>query len=119
MKRVLTVGLTYTDDPIDGVEIDNLGLCQPKVAQDRAAFPLYEYDVIIINPASYSHFLFGVEGEFSNDPYELGKLKRKADEYDIDTAFYAKDRQNEMEAAIIAGTNVIWCLSEPKRMNFF
>ena len=50
MKRVLAVGLTYSSDPIEGVEIDNLGLCQPKVAHDRAVFPLYEYDTIIINP---------------------------------------------------------------------
>jgi hypothetical protein len=119
MKRVLAVGLTYSSDPIEGVEIDNLGLCQPKVAHDRAVFPLYEYDTIIINPASYTHFLFGDGGEFSNDPYELGKLKKQNDNYDIDTAFDCGDRMKEMEAAITAGATVVWCLSEPKRMNFY
>jgi TIR domain len=119
IKRVLTVGLTYTGEKIEGVEIERLGLCQAGVDKARAAFPLYEYDTIIINPQSYSHFLFGAEGEFSNDPNELGKLKRQNDEYDIDTAFDAKDREKEMVAAIAAGATVVWCLSEPKRMNFF
>ncbi len=67
MRRVLTVGLTYTGDAIEGVEIDNLGLCRPEVDRTRAAYPLYEYDTIIINPESYSHFLFGSAGEFSNE----------------------------------------------------
>lgn len=119
MRRVLTVGVTYTGEKIEGVEIENLGLCQPSVNQERAAFPLYEYDTIIINPQSYTHFLFGGAGEFSNEPNELGKLKRQNDSYDIDSAFLAEDRQKEMEAALAAGATVVWCLSEPKRMNFF
>lgn len=119
MKRVLTVGLTYTGDPIKGVEIENLGLCQPKAAHDRAAFPLYEYDTIIINPASYTHFLFGAGGKFSNEPNELGKLKKENDNYDIDTAFDGRDRIKEMKAAIASGATAVWCLSEPKRMNFY
>jgi hypothetical protein len=54
MKRVLTVGVTYTGEKIEGVEIENLGLCQAAVDKARAAFPLYEYNTIIINPQSYS-----------------------------------------------------------------
>ena len=50
MRRVLTVGVTYTGDVMDGVEIDNLGLCRPEVDRERTAYPLYEYDTIIINP---------------------------------------------------------------------
>lgn len=119
MKSVLTVGVTYTGENIDGVEIENLGLCQPGVDRKRAAFPLYEYDTIIINPQSYSHFLFGTAGEFSDEPAELSKLKRQDDDYDIDSAFLAEDRQKEMEAALAAGATVVWCLSEPKRMNFY
>lgn len=119
MKRVLTVGLTYSGEAIYSVEIENLGLCQPGVDKARAAFPLYEYDVIIINPQSYSHFLFGVEGVYSNELHELWHLKRQNDNYDLDTAFDAKDRVKEMEAAIAAGANVVWCLSEPKRTKFF
>jgi hypothetical protein len=119
IKRVLTVGLTYTGEPIAGVEIDNLGLCQPGVAKDRAAFPLYEYDTIIINPRSFSHFLFGVGGEFSGSTNELGELKRQKDSYDIDSAFHFEDRKKEMEAALAAGATVVWCLSEAKRMNFY
>lgn len=119
MRRVLTVGVTYTGEAIDGVEIENLGLCQPRVNQERSAFPLYEYDTIVINPQSYSHFLFGAPGEFSNEPHELSKLKQQNDSYDIDSAFDSADREKEMEAAIADGATVIWCLSEPKRMNFF
>lgn len=119
MKRVLTVGLTYTGGAIDGVEIDNLGLCRPEVERARAAFPLYEYDTIIINPESYSHFLFGQSGEFSSELYELGKLKGQNDRYDLDSAFDGEDRQKEMEAATADGATVVWCLSEPKRVNFF
>jgi hypothetical protein len=119
MRRVLTVGLNYTGDAIDGVEIDNLGLCRPEVDRERAAYPLYEYDTIIINPESYTHFLFGSAGEFSDEDNELGKLKRQKDSYDIDSAFDAEDRQKEMEAAIADGATIVWCLSEPKRMNFF
>jgi hypothetical protein len=118
-KQVLTVGLTYTGDPIPGVDIENLGLCQPSVAKKCAAFPLYEYDTIIINPASFTHFLFGQEGKHSDEPYELGKLKSEKDAYDIDTAFDFEDRKNEMKAAIKGGANVVWCLSEPKRQNFY
>lgn len=65
MQRVLTTGVTYAGDALDGVEIDNLGLCRSAVDRERAAYPLYEYDTIIINPASYTHFLFGKVGNFS------------------------------------------------------
>jgi TIR domain len=118
-KRVLTVGLTYTGSAIPGVEIENFGLCRSKVARERAAFPLDEYDTIIINPASFTHFLFGKQGEFSDELNELSKLKRLNDAYDIDTAFDAEDRGKELDAAMATGANVIWCLSEPKRQNFF
>lgn len=100
MRRVLTVGLAYTGDAIEGVAIDNLGLCQPGVDRDQAAYPLYEHDTIIINPASHTHFLFGKAGEFSNELYELGKLKGQNDSYDLDSAFDGEDRRKEMEAAI-------------------
>lgn len=103
MRRVLTVGVTYTGDAIEGVEIENLGLCRAGVDRARAAYPLYEYDTIIINPESYSHFLFGAAGEFSNEPNELGQLKRQNDNYDIDTAFDLDDREKEMEVAIADG----------------
>ena len=119
MRRVLTVGLTYTGNPIPEVEIQNLGLCQASIDRDRAAFALYEYDTIIINPESYTHFLFGKAGEFSSEPHELGLLKRQNDNYDIDAAFDAEDRRKELAVAIADGATVVWCLSEPKRMNFF
>lgn len=119
MKRVLTVGMTYTGEQIEGVEIDNLGLCRPQVDNGRAAFALYEYDTIVINPQSFTHFLFGVAGEFSDDPHELGKLKGENVKYDIDTAFDANDRNMEMMAAIREGATVIWCMSELKRKFFY
>lgn len=40
MRRVLTVGLTHTGDAIEGVEINNLGLCRTEVDRARAAKPL-------------------------------------------------------------------------------
>jgi hypothetical protein len=119
MKRVLVVGLSYTGTSIPEVEIENLGLCRPDVSHDRSAFPLYEYDVIVINPKSYTHFLFGRAGEFSDSANELNDLKRQKNDYDFDSAFDAVDRQNEMNAALAAGATVVWCLSQPKRMNFY
>jgi hypothetical protein len=119
MKRVLTVGLRYSGEPIDGVEFDNLGLCSADTEHDKAAFPLYEYDVIVIHPASFSHFLFGEKGEFSDSATELGDLKRSNSAYDFDSAFNASDRRREMEAAVAAGATVVWCLAGFKRMNFF
>lgn len=119
MRRVLTVGLTYTGPLIDGVEFENLGLCQTSVEPHRAAFPLYEYDVIIINPQSFTHFLFGQAGPHSASPNELSALKREKDRYDIDTAFDGEDRRRELDAAIAGGATVVWCMAETKRQNFF
>lgn len=119
MKRVLTVGLEYSGEPIDGVEFETLGLISVKADKDRSAYPLYEYDVIVINPQSYSHFLFGAAGEFSGDDNELGKLKKQNGKYDLDSAYDGSDREKEMNAAIEAGATVVWCLAEPRRMNFF
>ena len=99
--------MTYTGDAIEGVEIENLGLCRPGVDRARAAYLLYAYDTIIINPESYSHFLFGTAGEFSNEPNELGRLKRQNDSYDIDTAFDLDDWENEMEVAIADGARAV------------
>jgi hypothetical protein len=58
-QNVLLVGIEYTGPAIPEVTIEVLGLCRPKVDDRRAAFALYEYDLIIINPESYSHFIFG------------------------------------------------------------
>lgn len=77
MKRVLTVGLTYTGAPIDGVEIENLGLCQAGVEPDRAAFPLYEYDVIIINPQSFRTFCSDGQGRIRSRRTSLGCLNAR------------------------------------------
>jgi hypothetical protein len=119
MTKLLAVGLQYAGEPIEGVEIDNLGLCRPEVSENRAAFPLYEYDVIIINPESYSHFLFGKKGPFSDSKSELSDLKRKNNKYDLDSAFDYTDRANEMDAALKKGATVVWCLTDNERTNFF
>ncbi|MEA3035747.1 MAG: hypothetical protein QOH04_1512 [Sphingomonadales bacterium] len=119
MKRVLTVGITYAGDPIPGIEIENLGLCRAATAPDEAAFPLYEYDTIILNPQSFTHFLLGKAGSASASPNELSDLKRQNPAYDIDTLFDAQDRQKELEAALADGATVVWCMAEPKRMNFY
>lgn len=119
MKKILTIGISFDGNPVQGVTFETLGLCQPAVDKERSAFPLYEYDVIIINPQSFTHFLFGSSGDFSNSPTELSDLKRQNECYDLDTAFDGTDRQKELQAAINAGATVVWCLSEAKRMNFF
>ena len=119
IKRVLTVGLHYEGAALEGVEFENLGLCWPLIDNARAAYPLYEYATIIVNPQSYTNFLFGSAGEHSDEVQELSNLKGQKDVYDIDTLFDGADRQNELTAAIAAGSTVVWCLAEPKRINFF
>ena len=118
MRRALTVGITYTGDAIDGVEIDNLGLCRPDVGGKRAADPLYEYDAIIINPESYTHFLFGKAGKHSRKENELELLYNQNYNYRVDISFDHKDRSKEMKAAIARGTTVVWCLSKSKFDSF-
>jgi hypothetical protein len=87
MTKLLAVGLQYKGNPIDGVKIETLGLCRPEISENRAAFPLYEYDIIIINHESYSHFLFGKKGQFSGSRFELSDLKKSNNKYDLDSAF--------------------------------
>lgn len=118
-KRVLLVGLDYSGPKIVDVEFETLGLCRHEVDEDRAAYALYEYDLIIINPQSYSHFLFGSAGEFSNSKSELSDLKRKNNNYDLDTVYDYRDRSEEMTAALKNGSRVIWLLAEEKREHFF
>jgi hypothetical protein len=119
MRRVLTVGLRYTGPEKKEVEFEELGLCKASVAEEHAAYPLYEYDTIILNPQSFTHFLFGKAGEFSTSDDELWELKHKSPKFDLDTAFDEDDRFEELRAAMKVGATVIWCLAEPKRMNFF
>lgn len=92
--NVLLVGLKYTGPTIPDTKIDILGLCRPRVCEEKAAFALYEYDVIIINPLSYSHFLFGEESEYSGLDNELWELKAKNNHYDLDeTKFLLQNLQ--------------------------
>ena len=64
-KKVLLVGLEYSGPNITDVEIETHGLCRPEIDEERAAYALYEYDLIVINPQSYSHFIFGCSGEYN------------------------------------------------------
>ena len=82
-KKVLLVGLEYSGPNVIDVEIETLGLCRPEIDEDRAAYALYEYDLIIINPQSYSHFIFGSAGEHSDSNSELYDLKRENNSYDL------------------------------------
>jgi hypothetical protein len=118
-KNILLVGCTYTGSLIPDTKFDVLGLCRPRIASDRAAFALYEYDVIVINPASYSHFLFGTASSHSKSPNELWDLKAENNDYDLDTAFDYGDRCKELAAAISQGTRVIWLLAPQKHIKFF
>lgn len=118
-KKLLLVGLDYSGPKITGVEIETLGLCRPEIDEDRAAYALYEYDLIIINPQSYSHFIFGSAGKFSKSDTELSSLKRENNSYDLDTVFDYDDRSEELKAALKNGCHVIWLLAEEKREKFF
>ena len=120
MVHILTVGLEQGDEfTLEGVEIETLGLCRAEINRERAAFPLYEYDAIIINPQSFSHFLFGAPTEHSALDTELFALKHQRDVYDIDTLFDSEERRVEMAAAMERGTTVVWCLSPSRRQNMF
>ena len=120
MTRVLAVGLEQGDDfKLDGVEIETLGLCRAEIDAERAAFPLYEYDASIINPQSFSHFLFGVRTEHSGSDGELYRLKAERAAYDMDSLFDPDARANELIAAIERGATVVWCLSPSRNQNFF
>lgn len=119
LKRVLLVGLDYSGPSLSDAEIDTLGLCRPSINKDLAAYALYEYDVIVINPASYSHFLFGRAGEHSESINELWDLKREDNSYDLDSAFDHSDRARELSAAIRQGTRVIWLMAPQKYTKFF
>ena len=116
---ILLVGLSYTGPEIPDTRIDVLGLCRPIVCEAKAALALYEYDVIIINPESYSHFLFGEETKHSGSDRELWELKAESNDYDLDTAYDESDRSAELSAAIAQGSRVIWLLTLDKRIHFF
>ncbi|MFF7065576.1 TIR domain-containing protein [Pseudomonas sp. NPDC008258] len=119
MRNVLLVGCCYTGEPIPDTHIDVLGLCRPSVDKARAAYALYEYDLIIINPLSYSHFIFGGPTKHSDSPSELWELKAESNQFDLDTIFDRYDRAQEMSAALEQGTRVIWLMAHEKRTKFF
>jgi hypothetical protein len=118
-QRVLLVGLDYSGPIPRGATIETKGLCRPQVSPEQAAAALYDYDVIVINPASYSHFIFGQRGQQSGSEKELWNLKRENDRYDLDTAFDRWERQAELKAALENGTRVVWVMVEDKRIHFF
>ena len=118
-KKVLLVGLRYEGPDIADAEFEVLGLCRAKVNDSKASFALYEYDVVIINPESYSHFLFGEATEHSASDKELWSLKSSNNDYDLDTAYDEWDRTKELDAAISRGTKVVWLLTPDKGMHFF
>jgi hypothetical protein len=118
-KRVLLVGLEYSGPPLRGASITTKGLCRPEIAPKQAAAPLYEYDVIIINPVSYSHFIFGRAGEHSDSEKELWDLKKENNDHDLDAAFDRSERQGELKAAIKQGTRVVFVMAVEKKIHFF
>jgi hypothetical protein len=101
------------------VTIETKGLCRPQIAPEQAASPLYDYNVIVINPASYSHFIFGQRGPHSDSEKELWNLKQENDRHDLDAVFAQWERQEELKAALENGTRVVWIMAEDKRIHFF
>lgn len=118
-KNVLLVGCKYTGPPIPETRIDMLGLCRPSIDNSRAAYALYEYDVVIINPESYSHFMFGSPTTHSASDTELWDLKKESNDFDLDTAYDQHGRSQELTAAIAQGTRVIWLMARQKHIKFF
>lgn len=117
--NLLLVGCSYAGPPISDTTIDVLGLCRPTIDKSRSAYVLYEYDVVIINPQSYSHFMFGVPTVHSTSEKELWDLKTESNDFDLDTAYDQNDRSQELSAAIAQGTRVIWLLAKQKHIKFF
>jgi hypothetical protein len=98
--RVLLVGLDYSGSVPRNVSVETKGLCRPQIDAERSAAPLYDYDVILINPSSYSHFIFGQRGPYSDSEKELWDLKAENNQYDLDSAFDRPERHAELKAAI-------------------
>jgi hypothetical protein len=119
LTNILLVGCNYTGEEIPNTKIDTFGLCRPEICEEKAANALYEYDIIIINPASYSHFIFGEETEHSQSSTELWDLKHENNNYDLDTVYDYADREAELSGAISNGTKVIFLLANNKSVNFF
>jgi len=118
-QRVLLVGLDYSGPTLRNTIIETKGLCRPDIAPDQAATPLYNYDAIIIYPASYSHFLFGRRGRYSDSEKELWELKRDNNEHDLDAAFDRAERSEELKAALEQGTRVVFVMAPEKKIHFF
>ncbi len=118
-KKVLLVGLEYSGSPLRHVSISTRGLCRPEIAPESAADPLYDYDVIIINPASYSHFIFGRPGLHSSSEKELWDLKKENNDHDLDSAFDRWERQSELKAALENGTQIVFVMAIEKKIHFF
>lgn len=119
MQRILLVGLEYHGEKIEGTVIETRGLCRRDTFQLHAAAPLYDYDVIVIYPRSYSHFTLGKPGEFSESPNELFDLKKKDNGLDLDSLFDRWERSAELSAAIKGGTRVIWLATADKPIKFY
>jgi len=113
------VGLEYNGPSLRKTAIETRGLCRPRIAASEAAAPLYDYDAIIINPASYCHFLFGRRGPHSESEKELWDLKRENEEHDLDTAFDRLERSGELKAALERGTRVVFVMAAEKKIHFF
>jgi hypothetical protein len=118
-RKVLLVGLDYSGPMPRGASIETKGLCRRSISPGNSAAALYDYDAIIINPISYSHFLFGSGGARSSSQNELWDLKSQRDELDLDSAFDRPERQAELKAALKGGTRVVWVMAEEKRVHFF
>lgn len=113
------VGLEYSGQPYENVIIETKGICRPEICKKYAANALYEYDMVIIYPKSYSHFIFGKETSFSSSNEELWELKSKENKYDLDQVFDQKERSSELDAALKHGTRVIFLLTPDKLIQFF
>lgn len=117
--EILLVGMQYEGETIENANISTYGLSRPELLEEYAAYTLSEYDIIIINTESYSHFIFGKSTQYSKSENELWDLKAKDNNYDLDNAFNHSIREHELLSAIKQGTRVIWLVNPDKKIKFF
>lgn len=118
-RTVLLVGLELPVQRRHVVNVETRGLCRPEIEPLKSASPLYDYDLVIINPQSYSHFIFGRAGNHSHSDKELWDLKRENNNYDLDSAFDRWERLEEFKAALARGSQVVWVMTADKKSHFF
>ncbi len=118
-QRVLLVGLNVVDWTHPDASVDVRGLGAAKVIGTAAAEPLYNYDLIVVDPRSFSHFIFGLPGAHSEREDELRALKNQNPSWDLDDVFYGAGRARELSGALKVGARVVLIATVEKEEHFY